>query len=315
MPPSEDDPLDCLVIGAGPAGLTAGIYLGRSRRRFLVVDGGASRAAWIPRSHNHPGFPAGIGGRDLLARMRAQAERYGSRIVPATVAALDRLADGTFRAAVETATDRGRVAARAVLLATGVADIEPELPDLEGAVARGYVRHCPICDAYEVIDRKIGVIGFGAAAIGEALFLRTYSADVTLLTLGRPMGLTAADRATLAGAGVAVVEAPIGAVAVEGDRIAALRLADGREHRFDTLYSALGTEIRAHLALALGAARDDAGALVVDRHQRTTIPGLWAAGDVVSSLNQIAVAIGQAAIAAIDIHRHLPTPGISRPNG
>jgi|HigsolmetaAR203D_1030402.scaffolds.fasta_scaffold00359_19 thioredoxin reductase (NADPH) len=312
MLPSESELLDCLVIGAGPAGLTAAIYLGRSRRRFAVVDGGASRAAWIPKSHNHPGFPDGIGGPELLARMRLQAERYGPRPLPATVTELERTGEG-FRATLEDSSSTASIASRTVLLATGVVDIEPDLPSLERAVERGLIRHCPICDAYEEIDRRIGVIGWDKSAMREAFFLRTYSTDVTLMTLGRPMALTPEERTLLAHAGIKVVEEPVGAVVTEGDRITALSFADGGEHRFDTLYSALGTRVRSQLAAEMGAETDEEGALRTDAHQRTSIPGLWAAGDVVCALNQISVAMGQATIAAIDIHRQLPAEGLGRP--
>ena len=152
MSSRDDEPLDCLVVGGGPAGLSAAIYLARFRRRFRVIDGGLSRAATIPLSHNHPGFPDGIGGPALLARMRRQAEVYGARIDSGLVEGLERRrGDDTFVAAV--GNDGEVVRARTVLLATGVMDIEPDLPDVLGAVRRGLVRHCPICDAYEVIDR------------------------------------------------------------------------------------------------------------------------------------------------------------------
>ena len=108
--------MDCLVIGGGPAGLTAAIYLARFRRRFLVVDAGASRASWIPVSHNHAGYPDGIAGTDLLARMRAQAERYGAEIIRGRVERLERPAGGGFTAVM---ADGSRHEAERVLLATG----------------------------------------------------------------------------------------------------------------------------------------------------------------------------------------------------
>lgn len=300
--------LDCLVIGGGPAGLTAAIYLARFRRHFLVADAGASRAAWIPVSHNHPGFPDGINGNELLGRMRRQAARYGAVIEPATVTRLDRrdAPDGGFVAELE---DRGgarrEVRAATVLLATGFMDAEPELPDLYHAVQRGLIRHCPICDGYEASGQAVGVIGFGKGALGEALYMLTWTRDVTLLTLGQPMGLTEEDRGRLTENGIRIIEEPVAKMLTEGDRIAALCLAGGGQHRFDTLYSALGGTVRSDLALRLGARHDECGALIVDDHQRCSVDGLYAAGDVVSSLNQISVAMGQAAIAATDIHNRL----------
>ncbi len=309
MAENADQDLDCLVIGGGPAGLVAAVYLARFRRRVLVVDAGESRAALIPTSHNCIGFPDGIAGPELLARLAAHASRYGAPVRHATVTALERSAGGGFEAVLGDDADGSlprAIGAATVLLATGVADIEPELPNVERAIRRGLVRHCPICDGYEVVGENIAVIGFGSSAVGEALFLRAYSPHVTLLTLGEPMQLEADERRALAEAGVAVVEEPIAEVVLADERIGAVRIASGREHRFDTLYSALGTHVRSELALSLGAEHDAEGALRVDEHRRTSVAGLWAAGDVACDLNQIAVAAGHAAIAATDIHRQLP---------
>jgi thioredoxin reductase (NADPH) len=292
--------LDCLVIGAGPGGLTAAVYLARYRRDFLVVDAGASRAGWIPVSHNLPAFPDGIPGPELLARMRAAAERHGARVEAGEVRRLERAGDGF-------AADLGgrTVTARRVLLATGVDDVQPELPDLGDAVRRGLVRVCPICDAYEARDRKVAIIGYGKCRVREALLLRTYTTDLTLLTLGRELELTGEERAELREAGVRLVEEPVAGIAAEGDRVAAWRMRSGAEHRFDVLYTALGLRARSGLATALGAEHDGDGALVVDDHQRTSVPGLYAAGDVVRGLGQVSVATGQAAIAATAINNSL----------
>ena len=293
--------MDCLVVGAGPGGLTAAIYLARYLRDFLVVDAGASRAAWIPLSHNHAGFPEGIPGPELLARMRQQAERYGARIERGEVKALRREPDGSFTAEID-----GRpLSARRVLLATGVDDIEPELPDLDGAIRRGFVRHCPICDAYEVRGQKVAIIGYGKCSVREVLLLRGYTDDLTLLTTGRGLELPEGERALLEEAGVRLVDEPVREIAIDGDRIGVWRMQSGQELRFDTLYTALGLRARSGLAQALGAEHDADGMLLVDDHQRTSVPGLWAVGDVVKGLGQISVAMGQAAVAATDINNSL----------
>jgi thioredoxin reductase (NADPH) len=302
--------LDCLVIGAGPAGLTAAIYLARFRRNFLVVDGGHSRAATIPLSHNHAGFPDGIAGPELLRRMRIQAKRYGARIVPGQVTELHRQGEGFFAQ-----LNNGTVRARTVLLATGVEDIEPEIADLEGAVRRGLIRHCPICDAYEAIGQKVAIIGYGKCSLREALLLRAYTDDLTLLTLGREMQIPDEERAELAECGVRVLDDPVEQVVCEGDRIVAWQMQGGAAHRFDTIYSALGLRIRSDLARRLGAEHDADGALITDAHQRTNVPGLYAAGDVVRGLTQISVASGQAAIAATDINNSLGPPCSIRGTG
>jgi thioredoxin reductase (NADPH) len=293
--------MDCLVVGAGPGGLTAAIYLARYLRDFLVVDAGASRAAWIPLSHNHAGFPEGIPGPELLARMRQQAERYGARIERGEVKTLRREPDGSFTAEL----DGRSLSARRVLLATGVDDIEPELPDLDGAIRRGFVRHCPICDAYEVRGQKVAIIGYGKCSVREVLLLRGYTDDLTLLTTGRGLELPEDERALLQEAGVRLVDEPVREIAIDGDRIGVWRMQSGQELRFDTLYTALGLRGRSGLARALGAELDADGMLLVADHQRTRVPGLWAVGDVVKGLGQISVAMGQAAVAATDINNSL----------
>jgi thioredoxin reductase (NADPH) len=296
---------DAVVIGAGPAGLTAAIYLGRFRRRFLVVQAGDARAGWIPLSHNHPGFPAGISGRELLARMTTQAEQYGADIRPGCVETIRRT-DGQFRLI----TQEGEAyAAPYVILATGVQDAEPRLPEVFDAVQRGLIRICPICDGYEVTGQTIGVIGNGDKGAREARFMLTYSDAVTLIHVGDPAALSDAARKTLADARIDVVETPIGAVRIEDQRIRALDFGSGDVRIFDVVYSALGSTPRKRLADQLGAAEDGDGCLHVDAHQRTSVDGLYAAGDLVRGLNQISVAQAEAAIAATDIHNRLDPRG------
>jgi thioredoxin reductase (NADPH) len=187
-----------------------------------------------------------------------------------------------------------------------VIDTEPELPNLYQAVQRGLIRHCPICDGYEVRGQNIGVIGHGRDALREALFLRTFSRRVTLLSLGQPLGLNAHERADLKRASIDTIEQTVTEVRVEADRITKIVTADGRSFAFDTLYSALGTLARATNAGQLGVKLDEKGRVFVNNTQRTNVPGVYAAGDIVRGLNQISVAMGQAAVAATAIHNALP---------
>lgn len=297
----ENSTGDCLVIGAGPAGLVAATYLSRFRRPPVVIDGNDSRAAWIPVSHNLPGFPDGLGGPALLERLRAQALRYGATIAPGRVERLERT--GQVFIAHGAAGEAWR--ARAVLLATGAQDVVPDLPGVTEAVRRGLVRQCPICDAFEVTGQRVALIGYGRCRVREALLLRGYTSSLTVLTLGQDLHLEADDDAALQEAGIRILRQPVERLAMENNRIAAWHMRDGGVHQFDTLYSALGARMRSDLATALGAEADADGALIVDAHQRTSVPGLYAAGDVVQGLSQIAVATGQAAIAATDINRSL----------
>jgi thioredoxin reductase (NADPH) len=298
------EPIDALIIGAGPAGLTAAIYLARFRRRIAVVDGGQSRASWIPRTRNYPGFPEGISGEELLQRLREQAGRYGASVTPALVERLERGEDGTF-----TAHGAGEpIAARTVLLATGVVDKEPEMPRLKEAVQAGCIRLCPICDGHEVIDRKVAVYGNIDDTLPHAVFMRTFSRDVTLLVPpGCPApGEAAREKAELAG--LRVLPQNVVGIEVDDKPHAVVTLSDGTVHAFDTIYPALGSRVRSELAQALGARCTEAGDVHVDAHQQTSVPGLYAAGDVVAALNQLSVAVGHAAIAATAMHNALGPP-------
>src|SRR4051794_13501185 len=136
----EEQVLDCLVIGGGAAGLTAAVYLGRYKRRALILDAGDSRLQCIPRTRNVPGFPDGIEGPELLARMREHARKYGTPTEQAKVDRVQCLEDGSFRAQAGQRTWR----ARFVILATGARDVEPEIEGIRDALRAGQVRYCPI---------------------------------------------------------------------------------------------------------------------------------------------------------------------------
>jgi thioredoxin reductase (NADPH) len=263
----------------------------------LVADGGAPRACWIPVSHNMPGFPEGITGDTILKRMTEQAMEYGAVVEAGRVGSLARKGE-TFVARLN---DR-EVCIRAVLLATGVIDHHPELPGAERAIERSLVRICPICDGYEAIDKAVAVIGQDATGAREAAFLRTYSDRVTLIHIGPAEAL--GDRAELKRLGIELIQASIDDVHLEGDRVTALGWGD-TVRAFDLVYSALGTSPNAALARSLGARLSEDGRLVVDAHQATSVSGLYAAGDVVRGLNQIAVATAEAALAATAIHNSL----------
>ena len=294
------DVFDCAIIGGGPAGLTAAIYLSRFHRSVVVIDGGDSRASWIPRSHNHPGYPEGIHGNDLLARMRKQLDNFGAVVIATPATGIKALPDdGGFR--IHAGQD---VVARHLILATGIRDRLPPIDNALDHVREGLIRQCPVCDAYELTGKPVGVIGTAACAAGEALFLRHYTSDVTLLTLGGELDLPDRVMAKLDKAGIAILrdkarDWDFGSDGVDVD------LANGTNHRFAAVYSGLGNDPRNDLAVALGLKLDDDGRILTDAHQQTSVPNVFAAGDVVTGLNQIAVAMAQGEVAATHIHNLL----------
>ena len=292
---------DCIIIGAGPAGLTAAIYLARFHLSIRLFDSGDSRAAWIPCTHNHAGYPEGIAGTELLARMLAQAENYGAQREPVKVTSIER-AGNEF---VVHAEGGDHFAARTVLLATGVVNIRPTIPDdvHDAAMRAGLIRYCPICDGYEVTDTRVGVIGTSHHGMKEALFLRSYTRDVTLIAPDSAHDLDDTCRAKLDEAGIARVDGPCGSYRIADGKLA-IQTAEG-ELAFDSVYPALGSRIRSELAVAAGANASDDGCLEVDDHQRTSVPGLFAAGDVVKGLDQISHAMGEAGVAATTIRNLL----------
>jgi thioredoxin reductase (NADPH) len=292
---------DCIIVGAGPGGLTAAVYLARYLRDILVVDDGRSRALWIPRSHNCPGYPEGIPGPELIHRLRQQAERYGASFQQERVEALRPCDHGSFSIRCRS----GVISAQCVLLATGADDVQPPIADLHGAIRLGIVRHCPTCDAYEVLDRKVAILGAGKCSLQEATLLRSYTAELTVLSLGRPLELAGDERATLSSTGVDLVDEPVAELVPEAEGVRVRLAQSGRIMHFDVVYPALGLRARSELAVNLGAEHDEHGMLRVDGHQRTSVPGLYAVGDVVPGLTQIGVAMGQAAIAASTINSSL----------
>jgi thioredoxin reductase (NADPH) len=240
-----------------------------------------------------------VAGPTLLSILRQQAETYRVPLIHERIVALERSGDGFVAS-----TSGRQVRARCVLLATGIVDESPRLAGLDAAVASGSIRYCPVCDGYEAADQRIAVLGHGSDAVGKAKFLRSYSTDVTLLNVDPDNVCSAEARQSLADAGIKLA-GPVTGLACDGNAIR-VALDGAASQTFEVVYPALGCQVRSDLVAAMGARTNEVGCLEVDAHQRTTVPGIYAAGDVVSDLHQIAVATGHAAIAATHIHKLLP---------
>ena len=307
---TQSELYDCVVVGAGPAGLTALEYLSRFHRRAVALGGGGPkpRISLVDRTYNLPGFPSGITGAALLARLAEQAQAMGGEISPAVAARIDG-SDANF---VVTTPSGERLHARKIILATGVHDREPNIPGIAPHVGN-FIRYCPVCDGFEHTGKRLGIIGGGPSVARHALFLRTFSDQITIFLHGAALKDLAPCASLLRRRGIAVVAAKITNI-LEAEPTAekphvgcGLRLEDGTEYRLAVLYSALGCDVHLDPVRHLGLKLDSENYIVTDCRQLTSKPGIYAAGDIVSQVNQICVAFGQAAIAAVELHQELGT--------
>jgi thioredoxin reductase len=286
---------DVVVVGGGAAGLSAALVLGRARRRVAVIDAGAPRNA--PATHMH-GFISrdGMPPADLLAAARAEVVSYGVELVEDQATAVT----GGF----DVRLAGGRVlAARRLLLASGAVDELPDVPGARERWGRDFL-HCPYCHGWEVRDRPIGVLGTGPGSVDHAHLLRQWSADVVYFSHSQPV--TAEERATLEARGIAVVDGIVERLVVVDDRLGAVQLVDGRVVPRAAVFMRPTLHARSErLIESLGCAVDEGGFVRVDGGGRTSVAGVWAAGNAADARAQVITAAGQGSAAAIAINTDL----------
>jgi thioredoxin reductase len=294
-------PWDVLVVGGGPAGLSAALVLGRCLRRVLVCDAGPKRNQASGALHgllSRDGLPP----RELLDIAREQLRAYPTVVQRNTRVGAIRARGGVFEA---TLAGGARVTARRVLLATGVVDALPDWPGLRRFYGRG-VFHCPYCDAYEVRGRRLAVWGETPAAAGLAVKLRSWSPQVVLLT-GGAYALSARRRSMLSAQGVRVLEAPVTRLGGRGRTLARVLLADGTAVPCDALFLTVPCRQSCDLAGRLGCRFVKETAVAVRRDGSTEVPGLFVAGDASIDSQMVVVAAAEGARAAIAINEQLLT--------
>ena len=286
---------DVVVVGGGAAGLSAALVLGRARRRVAVIDAGTPRNA--PAAHMHgylsrDGLPPG----ELLEFGRDEASRYGVEFITGHVVSIDpafavRLADGE--------TLQGR----RLLIATGATDELPEIPGLSGRWGRDFL-HCPYCHGWEVRDQPLGVLGTTTDSVEHAQLIRQWSDDLTFFA--HTYDLTYAEREQLDARGIRVVDGEVRGLVVEHDRLRGVVLGDGRTVERAALFARPQIRPRSTALLErLGCELDDLGFVLVDRVGRTTVSGIWAAGNVANPRAQVITAAGEGSAAAISINTDL----------
>lgn len=292
---------DVLIIGGGSAGLSAGLMLARSLRRVLVLDGGAPRNAVAAHMHGVLGRD-GWSPLDLVATGRDEVARYGGTIDARRAVGIEGGPDG-FVAELEGGE---RVGARRVLVATGLRDELPPVPGLAEHWGSG-VAHCPYCDGWEARGSRIAVVATGPGSVHQAQLLRQLSPRVTVFLEGTQLPESAL--ADLEVRGIAIESRPIAALEADGEGVRALRLRDGAAIPTDTVFVRpaaipndailrdLGAETRAGL--------DERDWVVVDGTGRTTVPGIWAAGNVVDPAATVPVAAAAGVVAGAAINADL----------
>lgn len=292
---------DVVVIGGGAAGLSAALVLARARRGVLVVDSGEPRNA--PAAHMH-GFLSrdGMPPAELLRTGRAEVAAYGGTVVRSSVAEIAVASRGVAPRFTTVLADGARVRTRRVLVATGLRDELPPVPGLWERWARD-VLHCPYCHGHEVRDQRLGVLWNGPGTTDYAQLVRQWSTDVVLLAPSRAVG--PAQRTELDARGIGIIEGTVSGIELAGDRLAGLRLADGRTVARDVLFIPPHFVPRAELLAGLGCEFDENGWVVTGPHGRTSVDGAWAAGNVANPRAQVITAAGEGSAAAIAINADL----------
>jgi thioredoxin reductase (NADPH) len=294
---------DVAVVGGGAAGLSAAVALARSLRSVVVIDACEPRNAPAAHAHNLLGRE-GVPPLDLLAAGRGEAESYGAEIRPGRTVAVRRVDDG-FELDL---ADGARLTARRLLLATGLVDELPDVPGVRERWGRD-VLHCPYCHGWEVRGQRIGVLATGPLAGHQALLFRQLSDDVTVLLHTAPE-LEEEVAEQLAALGVEVVRGAVERLTVEGDRLTAVVLADGRDLPVDAVAVGPRFVARSDLWAQLGGTLTDhpMGAFIEsDPMGRTAVPGVWTAGNAGNLSAMVGMSAAEGVMAGAAINADLVT--------
>jgi thioredoxin reductase len=301
----DEDPYDCIVVGAGPAGLSASLFLARYLRRTLTFHHNSPRNEYAHGIHGFLGHH-GIPPAELLARGRDEVTAHGGLIIEACVNTVEQISSECFRVSAGPEGSEQQVfEARRLLLATGLRDLTPDCPGFREFY--GYsVHHCPDCDGYEVRNKRVAVLARDNNAVAFTTNLLTWTRRLTLLTDQHE--ISDRDRKKLAELDVPVrTEAVVG---IEGDesnrQLERVLLKESEPLECDALFFNLGTELATNFHETLGCRLDpECGLVWVDQTRQTSVKGVYAAGDITPNSQLAVVAAAEGAMAAIHIHRSL----------
>ena len=302
---SRKHPFDVAIVGGGPAGLSAAIWLGRYLHSVVLVDSGDPRN-WETRSIN--GFLGSPGVRppELRAQGRDECRALGVALVDDIAVEATVKGDEDFVLGLQAGP---RLHARRLLVAIGLRDLWPDVPGLEHIYgANAHV--CPDCDGYTCRDLKTVVLGAGRKAVGLALNLTTWTRDIVICTNGEPPAMDRAEYCEkLDALNIPVLEEPIKGIRHDGDEIYSIEFEGGICMDADKVFFAIGQEpadaFGTGLCSQLGCERDEAGSVVVDAHGHTSVRNVFAAGDITPGPQLAIAAAAEGAIAALAIHKSL----------
>ncbi|MCM3708294.1 MULTISPECIES: NAD(P)/FAD-dependent oxidoreductase [Cytobacillus] len=292
---------DCLIVGGGIAGLQAAIQLGRYKHKVLVLDSNDGRSVICKNYHNILGYPDGVSGPELRKLGKKHAESLGVEFVHEKVEQVEK-AEGGF---VVSAESGNKYSGKRILLATGVMDRMPPFPELMPCLGIS-VYVCPDCDGYEVKDKRTLVLGSGNAGANMALTLSYWTNDLVFINHEKKVP----DQELLERMrekNIEYLEESIDKVLAEDDAFNGVRLENGKEITGERGFIAFGgNEIKSGLAQQLGAERLENKHILTDpRSKMTSVPNVWAAGDVAAHAEQVTIAMGEGAQSAIWIHKSL----------
>lgn len=293
---------DCVIVGAGPAGLSAAVYMGRFRRSTLVLDGQDGRWSYGQVNDNYLGFPRGVRARRLHALGRAQAERFGVTFQDALVTGIGEQAGG-YRLQYR----GGEAEARTVIWAAGVRDRWPAFQGVRRLVGK-HLFWCIVCDGWRTLGRSVLLLGNTDRDVGTALQFLTYTRDLTFV-MDQERKLNARCRQKLGSAGIPVRYGRVKRVQASEERIERVVLGDGSELRPDYIFSLYGSDPRTEVLRALPVALTRSGHVRIDEKNRTNLTTFFAAGDVSDKYgHQVATAVHEGATAAMAANHVLYPP-------
>jgi thioredoxin reductase len=291
---------DVAIVGGGPAGLSAGLWLARYLHKVVVVDSGDPRN-WETRGINGYLGHQSIRSPDLRARGREEGARYGVEYVNGLV---DKAINETGELFAIKLREGQTIEAERILLAIGIKDVWPAIPGLDRCYGET-VHVCPDCDGYETRDKKTVVVGKGRKAVGMALALTTWTREIVICTNGEAPDMAQPLLDQLKALNIPVLDQPVSCVLSKAGEIRGVELEGGMSLDCERLYFAIGQYPADDLGAQLGCKRDPLGRLVIDEHNHTSVRNVFAAGDITPG-PQIAIgAAASGAVAAIAIHASL----------